>query len=416
MSKGQHLTLQSILAVFRALANEHARKRAASEREHVWARVQLESISPERRWFRLGAPHSVWRLVAAAAVGAGAVTLVFVFGASSALRYELRGADPAGGLIRSDSNDAAVNFSDGSRIEMSKGAALAVEILGPHAARTRLNGGALDVSVQHRDDTDFRFLAGPYEVRVVGTKFHLDWQPQTGLFSVAMREGKVRIVGPDVDRFLSAGETLHVTSSLNSTPLARTDPPAPNGAAPVAPPPPAAPAPASASPIAPASADDPRAGRAASSWATLVAKGRFQEVVEAAEAIGLDDVLRERGAADLNALAHAANYTGHSSLALRTWSASRERFAGRRVAHQAAFFLSRVHERQGHAAEALRWLNVYLSEAPDDVYVPEALGRKLVLVQRLEGALAAERVARDYLQRFPRGAYAHTAQALLTEP
>ena len=66
--------------------------------------------------------------------------------------------------------------------------------------------------------------------------------------------------------------------------------------------------------------------------------------------------------------------------------------------------------------EALRWLSTYLAEAPRDVYASEALGRKLLVVQKLEGTLAARRVAREYVERFPSGAYAPTARSLLSNP
>jgi hypothetical protein len=75
--------------------------------------------------------------------------------------------------------------------------------------------------------------------------------------------------------------------------------------------------------------------------------------------------------------------------------------------------MGRIYDQQGSGQNALRWLNTYLAEAGADVYASEALGRKLTLVQRLQGQAPAERVAQEYLRRFPQGAYARTAQALL---
>jgi TolA-binding protein len=150
-------------------------------------------------------------------------------------------------------------------------------------------------------------------------------------------------------------------------------------------------------------------------WSLLVAKGQFADVVATAEALGTERVLRERSSAELSALAHAAHYTGHSTLAVSAWSALRQRFGGQKAARQAAFFLGRVFDQQGRRADALHWLNTYLSEAPSDVYTSEALGRKLTLVQKLEGTLAARNVAREYIGRFPRGAYAQSARTILDE-
>ena len=139
------------------------------------------------------------------------------------------------------------------------------------------------------------------------------------------------------------------------------------------------------------------------------------EVVSAAESVGTERALRERSAAELSALAHAAHYTGRTALAVSAWTALRERFAGQKPARQAAFFIGRVHDQQGRTADALRWLNAYLSEAPADVYASEALGRKLAVVQKLQGRSAARPIAESYLARFPKGAYAQTAQALLSD-
>jgi hypothetical protein len=317
---------------------------------------------------------------------------------------------------------------------MQKGSAAQVELAGPHSARARLASGVLEVDVHHERDTDYRFLAGPYEVRVVGTSFRVSWQPEAKRFSLAMHEGKVRVVGPAFDRTVSGGESLELTpanemlavdrrpkaSDVEPTqpiaraqgnpsearaPLARNDLATLGGAS---------------SAGNPSDAADPARAAAAKAndglgWAALVAKGRFAEVVSAAQTLGTERSLRERSATELNALAHAAHYTGHSGLAVTTWTTVRERFTGQKAAHQAAFFLGRVHDQQGNGAQALRWLNAYLAEAPRDVYASEALGRKLSVVQKVEGGAAARRVAREYLDRFPKGAHAATARTLLAD-
>ena len=150
-------------------------------------------------------------------------------------------------------------------------------------------------------------------------------------------------------------------------------------------------------------------------WAALVAKGKFTAVIQAAEARGVEQSLAETGSSDLKALAQAARYTGRTPLALRAFQSLRQRFGQHGGGRQAAFFLGRIYDQQGKTAEALRWLNVYLGEAPGDVYASEALGRKLTLVRRVEGDAAAVRIARQYLERFPNGAYARTARSLVAE-
>jgi TolA-binding protein len=151
------------------------------------------------------------------------------------------------------------------------------------------------------------------------------------------------------------------------------------------------------------------------SWANLVAQGDFADVVEAAEQMGIPQALGTNSAADLQALAQAARYSGRTGLAQRAWRTLRERFAGQTQGRQAAFFLGRSYDQQGQPSEALRWLNTYLREAPSGVYAAEALGRKLTLVQRLKGRSAAAGLARNYLKRFPDGAYAQTARGIVRQ-
>jgi ferric-dicitrate binding protein FerR (iron transport regulator) len=441
VAKRERISLPDITAAFRALADEHARKREPSQHPVAWRLIQSRLSAPgEEPWhasplgwlLRVGAPVAV-----AATLALGVVALR----AGSELRYEVRGATLVDGAIHTEARNAVVDFSDGSRVEMLKGSTSQIEISGNHAARTRLRAGDMEVSVHHAQDTDYRFLAGPYEVRVVGTKFHLSWQPETGLFSVEMHEGRVRVVGPGaLDRAVSAGETFSISSSgmaLASNPAATPAAPQERAIAAVQASEPRAKrtpqhasldeaqsAPPSAA-VANASGNATTEGEARVSaalgkaellgWPALVAKGRFAEVVSAAEAVGTERALHERNGADLSALAHAAHYTGRTALAVSAWTTLRERFSGQKSARQAAFFLGRVYDQQGRAADALRWLNAYLAEASGDVYASEALGRKLAVVQKLQGPSAARPVAQDYLTRFPKGAYAQTARALLAD-
>jgi TolA-binding protein len=284
-----------------------------------------------------------------------------------------------------------------------------VEIAGDHAALVRLLSGKLRVGVKHHEETAWRFLAGPYEVRVIGTRFDLAWEPASESFSVAMQEGRVRVIGPGrLDRYLLAGERLDLRAERR---VAQAD-----GPAPVAKP--------EAQPSSPAEERAPvrRSGASTKAelangpdWTALVATGRFTEVVESAEAIGVEAVLAGYGPADLRALASAARYSGHTPLAIKTWNALRQRFGGHDAGRQAAFLLGRTYDEKGQPALALRSLNDYLRESPSGVYAAEALGRRMALVQRLEGGDAARAVAAEYLNRFPKGSYAQMARGLLAE-
>jgi hypothetical protein len=275
--------------------------------------------------------------------------------------------------------------------------------VGRNAALTRLVTGKLHVRVAHNDDTSYRFIAGPYEIRVVGTEFDLAWEPTGSGLLVAMSKGEVRLTEPGGKlRTLKGGETLRLPGLAQA--VTQRQAVAPSATLPTAT------APAEVAAALPArAAHEPNAP----SWDALVAKGQFADVVREAETLGIESVTERRGASDLKALGQAARYVGKRALSLRAFSALRERNRGSDAARQAAFFLARLQEEQGNQAEALRWLGTYVSEAPRGVYAAEAYGRRLNLTERLRGPAAAAPLAREYLERFPQGAYAQTARALV---
>jgi hypothetical protein len=357
--------------------------------------------------------HTGLAFAALACLSAGAAALGSSWRGHD-LGFEVAGGQVNGGLIRADQGEALVSFTDESSLRVAPHSRLNVDVVGEHAALTRLVTGKVHVNVRHHDDTSYRFLAGPYEVRVVGTEFDLAWDPNASGFSLSMQKGEVRVVGPDgMVRSLVGGEALRLPAqdSVARSVAAVTAPlPAPTEAAGEA----AGVAEAARVPTVPPAAQTQAAHATASpSWDALVAKGRFAEVVRQAEALGLGTVLSSRGGSDLKALGQAARYTGDRALSLRAFNALRDRFASSEAGRPASFFIARLQEEQGSPREALRWLSIYLGEAPRGVYAAEALGRRLMLTERVSGRATAAPLAREYLERFPQGAYAASARAIL---
>jgi TolA-binding protein len=129
--------------------------------------------------------------------------------------------------------------------------------------------------------------------------------------------------------------------------------------------------------------------------------------------MGLEHAMATVNPNDLKALAKAARYTGHAALSLHAWQSLRARFATQPLGTQASFFLGRAYEEQGNATAALSWLGTYVSEAPSGAFASEALGRRVLLLAKTSGKAAAASSARDYLRRFPGGAYEKTARAIV---
>jgi hypothetical protein len=94
--------------------------------------------------------------------------------------------------------------------------------------------------------------------------------------------------------------------------------------------------------------------------------------------------------------------------------AQRKRFRASEHAHDAAFLIGALHDRDVQGpTDALRWYDRYLHEAPVGTHASDALGRKMTLLERWKRRTEAIQVAADYLRRFPRGTYASAARTLV---
>jgi hypothetical protein len=404
----------------RALANEHAREREPADKRRAWLRIEQRgtlALKPETGHFRAS--------LAAAVLLVGALTGAAYLRSAATLHYEAHGTALRDGNLSTENGAAQLDFSDESQISVSPHSTFSVDVVGKHAALTRLVQGTLHVRVHHEADTNWRFFAGRYEVQVVGTEFDLAWDDKTESLTLTMQSGRVRVLGaPGAARLVLGGSTLRLPESLpreaaltpdavpaSGTSTTRTSEHSTNAS-------PAA-TEASLDPGTLRRARDTQALRAAArdttplDWDALLRAGRFAAVIQAAEALGIDHALQTANASNVKALAQAARYTGRAPLSLRAWQTLRTRFASQPLGAQASFFLGRAYEEQGNAAEALRWLGTYVSEAPAGVYASEALGRKLLLLSKISGKSAALSSAREYLQRFPGGAYEKTARAIL---
>jgi len=359
---------------------------------------------------------------------------------------------------------AALRFSEGTKVDLGPGSRALVVSTDRRGARLRLEEGRAHVAVVHRPRARWTVEAGPFTVQVTGTMFDVHWSGDEDLFEVHLIAGSVRVRGPLTGEgvTLRAGEkfqarpnqqVMRVERAAEETTAAAQAParalPAPvTVARPEAAPapslpavPPAAPAAAatsssvSASASASASATSggvpaaapPRVSRArvvasttpglagnlGATWRQRVASGDFRSVLDEAEEQGTAQCLRSLPEDRLASLADAARYAGRSTLARDALLAQRRRFAGSSTARRAAFLLGRLAEESGQPpGAALDWYETYLTEAPQGSYADEALGRKMLVMRANGETAAAVVVAREYLGRFPSGAYAGSARAI----
>jgi ferric-dicitrate binding protein FerR (iron transport regulator) len=318
--------------------------------------------------------------------------------------------------------DARVHFSDGSQLRLDAGGRARVANTTGNGAQLVLERGHAELHVVHRSNTRWSFDAGPYTVKVTGTRFTVDWATDEERLQVVVTEGSVLVQssGKHEGIAVTAGQRLIATAKdarFELGPVADNDQPI-------------QPMPSVRARHAVPQRDDlgdtnddtvrpaaPTPSVNVDTWTQRVAAGDFSGVMDAAQQRGVDRVLSQAALPDLVALGDAARYTGNTALAQRALQAQRKRFAGSSSSRAAAFLMGRIAEDQQHdGASALNWYNTYLKEAPQGAFAAEALGRRLVLLERTAGTAAARDSAESYLRRFPDGPYARVAQQILSAP
>lgn len=148
-----------------------------------------------------------------------ATGLTLGFRDDSRLTFDVRGATAHAGVIEARRGEATVALSDGSSILAENSTRFRVDVVGKASALTRLESGKLHVSVVHDEDTSYRFVAGPYEVRVIGAELDLAWNERAGLH-VSVAKGEARLLVPTGgSQRLAAGQsvTLPPTPSRAAT-------------------------------------------------------------------------------------------------------------------------------------------------------------------------------------------------------
>jgi hypothetical protein len=338
----------------------------------------------------------------------------------AALTYTLNGAPPPhGGYIAPSPGEPVLSFSDGTRVALEPTARGRVVEIGRHGARIALDEGKAHVEVAHLPGADWRFEAGPFVINVHGTKFSFGWSARQSRLDVQMDSGVVSVSGPlsGGEIYLRAGQTLSVSLNDEGVPAMSpgvTGVGAGVGAGSISP---TGPSPSPAPALAPSAARSTARSDSTEGWAAKLAAGKAAAVVADAQRRGLGKVLDSSSSEDLAALADASRFEKNDALARRALLAQRRRFPRSVRAREASFLLGRLDDAIDDGADsALGWYDQYLGEAPGGAYVSEALGRKMMDLERTHRHVEAAAVAADYLRRFPSGIYVQAARALVRAP
>lgn len=322
-----------------------------------------------------------------------------------AISYSVVGAAIVDGDHVVGGKRTALKFSDGSEFALEPGTDARISEVTPHGGRVTLVGGAR-VAIAKKPGAAWSVSAGPYTVRVTGTAFDVSWSPREQKFELAMQSGSVVVEGPLIDGGMPLKRGQRLSGGLGSQKLVVEDMNAQSR-------------PSSTGPVGVRS-DEPATNApsvgsktAELGWAKSVAQGNFAEVIAEAEKRGIEHTLATAPLGELQALADAARYGRRTALARRVLLAERSRFPGSRAATEAAFFLGRIVEDEG--GDAIEWYDRYLADSSRGAYASQALGRKMMLVYGRRGAAQTQKLAEDYLSRYPNGPYASSAKKIIED-
>lgn len=344
------------------------------------------------------------------AAGAAAAFALFVRRPLTVERTDVASEVTVGAdVVAPAERPVALTFSDGSTMELGATARARLTRLGAHGAAIRVERGRAAISVVPRRGNDWGVDVGPFHVAVKGTRFRLQWEPESERFSFELEHGKVVITSPCLagERALVAGQTLE--ASCRWQPADRP-PVAPAALAPVAAPPVEV-VPEVERAAADEPAEAPRVRASSPAWRKLASAQRYGEALAAAERGGFAAECRRRDAGDLLLLGDVARLAGSPSRAAQAYEAARRKRGG--TPDRSAFGLGLVafDQRRDYRAAAA-WFQTYLREQPRGALAEQAEGRLMDAWQRAgEGARARE-AAHGYLARYPHGAYGDLARRL----
>jgi hypothetical protein len=344
----------------------------------------------------------VWGFAAAAAllvlVGAGALWRSYTRASASA------SLTPGAWLETKPSEQLPMQFAEGTQVVVHAQSRVHIESVDPRGASMALEHGRVSADIVHRADTNWSFSAGPFRVRVTGTRLAISWDPATAKFDVHVDRGSVVVTGPLLQdgRTVRGGESCSVSVRQHRLEVSRSEPERRADAIPHLE--------VRDLPVLEDSTETqtPKGGTTAR-WQDLERQGRYAEAVAAAENAGLDPIYGSGSVSELMSLARAARLANRQAIATQALLRCRARFPNTRQAATAAFLLGRG----APPSEAARWFMTYLGEQPSGPLAREAAGRLIESYHQAGDAARTRRAATAYLAQYPSGPHAAFARSML---
>lgn len=394
-----------------ALGDGPSAQQRLSQRERLIRAAGTPIRSHRRAWLPWLVAMATTAVVLATVVGLGWVGREATTDPALAEVGE-QSADDGQWLHAPPTGDVQFDLPEGTWVRATEGARARVSTPEPDRGRISLESGRIEAEVKPEAKRTWTVEAGPYEVRVVGTVFSVQWIPASGEMEVEVVRGKVIVTGESLGAeaiAVEAGHLLHANHGQRTVTLRPRQP--------VAEP--------SDEPAQGTTSDEPeieeparprQQGRRPSrvpSWKDEAEAANYRRALELAKERGVQRLFTDLSSSDLLLLADTARLARDRALARDAYREVRSRFAGTAQAARAAFQLGRLSaDHGGKHEEAVRWFRTYLDESPDGTFAREARGR-LVQSLRASGDDAdARKAARVYLEHYPRGPHAELARSL----
>lgn len=427
------------------------------EKSQLRVRVRANLLKlelPEHRLWQFG----VWKSAALAAALAVVASIAFI-------AWPKQKAPPLSAQFGNSAEPASVgawfsapaaesvplNFSDGTRIDLTAGSRARLVALEPSSVTLAIESGRARVHVVHRPHATWQLSTGPFTVHVTGTRFTVGWNPEQDTFELELTEGSVELSGCIFGQAqrVSAGQVVRASCKRGQVSITRSGS-AELGLAPTVgavssssnallePGAPAASSPApgvvalSDLPMEPTvnsakagvatsgtvSTEPPRRAELGLSWQSLAKSGKYREAFATANSNGFENECSKASASELVLLGDAARYAGDAQKSAYALKRLRQLFPGTQRAAEGAFALGRLSfDTLGSYAQAAQWFRTYLREQPAGSLTREARGRLIEALQRSGDQQAAIAAAELYLRDYPDGPYARLARRITrTDP
>ena len=390
------------------------RERALDDARRGFLLVELgEPKKPQRSFF---AAPSVWAGGLAFAAAAAFAAVFVLNGRGPALTFDVDGVPGVAKtwLAAPHTVPMQLHFSEGTNVRLEPDSKLRIVELSEPGASLSLESGHVHCEVVHRSSSAWKVVAGPFTVRVTGTVFDVNWDPNSEQLAVSVTQGSVAVHGANLDpeRVVRASETLRM-----SAPEQRAESPSSELTVPSAVPVPTLDSAATAAPAASA-ADEPTPtsihDETPAPWRVFAKRGALREAFASADAAGFTGICASASPGELLLLGDGARLSGKPERATEALLALRRRFPGDSRRGAAAFALGKVAFDQRRAYEqAAEWFATSLREQPGGPLAREAEGRLIEALRAADDSAGARRAARDYLSRYPEGPHADLARSVL---